>query len=278
MRSGLDRAPSCYSVGVHALVKGAVVAAGLSLLGVAASRGRSVEPANGPATAAPSELQAPAVLTQMPCPPRHLPEGQACIPLPNLGAPINESDPTVQRERSARGVAHDLIPRKPDRDADPFSFAYPLEDEPLFLRGFDEAFATDASPVSLELAAERGTTVRALALDGQQGPARVVAVGRLVGTTVITRHDVLEADRTRTYLLVHGHLDATATDLKVGTELAGGDAVGFVGDSGNPGIVSLYFETRVVRDGIEMESLPIERIVDAASSIPSDARNVLPLR
>lgn len=199
------------------------------------------------------------------------------MPLPDLGTPLDSAE-APQQERRSRGALFEVIPRKPDRSADPFMFVYPLDDEPLFLRGFDGTVGSEESPVSLELSAERGTPVHAMALEGQEGKTRVAAMGRLVGTTVVTRHDVPGADKPRTYLVVHGHLDATAPDVKVGSELADRDLLGFVGDSGNPGIVSLYLEARVVREDVVIDGMPLDRLLDPASSVPTDARNVLPPR
>jgi murein DD-endopeptidase MepM/ murein hydrolase activator NlpD len=77
---------------------------------------------------------------------------------------------------------------------------------------------------------------------------------------------------------VHGHLDAAAPDVTAGKEVAAGAQLGFVGDSGNPGFVSLYLEARVVRADIgDISKLGVKQLADASNSVPSDARNVLPL-
>jgi hypothetical protein len=255
---------------MHALVKGAVAA---SLLG-----GAGFVLGGGPQAPAPPPVASVAApvpsLVEMPCPPRHVPEGEACVPLPELAAPPGDD---VFRERKGRGAAVDVLPRRPDRPADPAALRYPLASEPLVLRGFDEAVASDVSPMSIELAAERGAVVSALVLDGQVGATKVAAVGRLVGNSVVTSHVVGEGDQARTYLLVHGHLDAAAPDVAAGKELAAGAQLGFVGDSGNPGFVSLYLEARVVRvDSGDISKLDAKRLCDASISVPSDARNVLP--
>lgn len=265
---------------MHALVKGAVAAGALSVAGVLLSRAYPGKPAVTVSASVPTQsasAMAPP-LAQMPCPPRHLPEGEACVPLLALDQPLVASDFEVQRERRARSTSFDVIPRKPDRPSDPAVFQYPLEGKPLFLRGFEESDAAHtASPVSLEMAAERGTPVRVLSFDDQEGNTQVVAVGRFVGTTVVTRHAVLGASRPRVFLLVHGHLEAVAADTRVGVELAANAVLGFVGDSGNPGIVSLYLEARLVRDGVDVTGLPIERLLDVSVSVPTDARNALPM-
>lgn len=263
---------------MHALVKGAMFAAGLATLGLFASR-MTKKPAPPPVAAASATApDVPIMLTQMPCPERHLPEGQACIPLPALDEPLDATLGGPQKERRTRGPAVEVIPRLPDRSEDPYAYAYPLPDEPLFLRGFDDRVTTDASPVSLELAAERGAPVKALAFEDQEGPTLVAAVDRMIGTTVVTLHRVLAGDRSRRYLLVHGHLDAASPEVKAGKELRADDVVGFVGDSGNPGIVSLYLEARLVREDAVLDGLSITQLLEAAVSVPTDARNVLPLK
>lgn len=265
---------------MHALVKGAIGAAALSLVGLLVARSAPVpSPTPSASASAAASAPAPVVLAEMPCPARHVPEGQACVPLPDLGIDL-EAAGSTHVERRARGAKWEVIPRKPDRSADPFMFVYPLEDEPLFLRGYDDTLESDLSPVSLELAAVRGAPVRAVALDGQQGKAKVVATGRLIGSTVVTRHEIETpgAEKPRTVLLVMGHLEAIAPDLKAGAEVGASDVVGFVGDSGNPGIVSLYLEARLVRQDVALDGLALDRLVDPATSVPTDLRNVLALR
>ncbi|MBK6519197.1 MAG: hypothetical protein IPG04_34930 [Polyangiaceae bacterium] len=261
---------------MHPLVKGALVAAALSLAGLAVARPRPTGPAPSAQAASASSEVAPIALTELPCPERHLPEGRACVPLPELGD-LTGAPAGAQLERRSRGALFEVIPRRPDRPADPAVFVYPIADEPLFLRGFDD-LPSEHSPVSLELSAVRGAPITSLSLEGQDGAAEVLATGRLVGTTVVTQHRVLGAAGPRLVLLVHGHLDAIAPDAKPGSKLQPGDLVGFVGDSGNPGVVSLYLEARLAREEIELTGLPLERLLDAATSIPTDARNVLPTR
>jgi hypothetical protein len=215
----------------------------------------------------------------MPCAPRHLPEGDVCVPLLAPDEPL-ERESEVQRERRPRGPTFEVLPRRPERPEDPRALRYPLDGEPLILRGFDDVAvrSEEQSPVAVELAAERGTKVSLVSLDGQTAKARVVGVGRLVGTTVVTAHTVAEGDRTRTYLLVHGRLDAAGPDAAVGAELDPGATVGFVGDSGSPGLVRLYLEARRVREETDIAGLELAKLADASVSVPTDLRNVLSRR
>jgi len=214
----------------------------------------------------------------MPCPPRHLPEGDVCVPLLAPDEPLVR-DSSVQRERRARGKTFEVLPRRPDRPEAPRAFLYPIPSPPLILRGFDDVAtqSADLSPVSVDLAAERGTPVLVLTLPGQEGKAQVVASGRAIGNTVIVAHRVKEADRARTYLLVHGRLDAAGPDAKPGATLDEKQTVGFVGDSGSPGLVRLYLEARRVREEITLDGLDLNTLLDPATSIPTDLRNVLPI-
>lgn len=229
-----------------------------------------------PAPSVSGEL-AIASLTPMPCPPRHLPEGDVCVPLPDLAAPLSGEEP--HHDRRSRSATFEVLPRRPERAAEPELYVYPVDGAPLFFRGFDDDNVRPGeSPVALELAAERGAPVRALLLDGQEGGAKVVGVGRLIGNTVVTLHRVKNNGTERSYLVVNGHLDALAADVAPGKELAAYEPLGFVGDSGNPGLVSLYVEARLVREEVSLEGATLARLVDPAVSIPTDARNVLKLR
>jgi hypothetical protein len=172
----------------------------------------------------------------------------------------------------------EIIPRRPDRPADPLAFQFPLDGELHLLRGFGVTLGETAadSPASVEIAAERGAPVRVLALAGQTGKTRVAATGRLVGNTVVTAHAVAGPDATRTYLLVHGKLESFGPDVEAGAELEAGATLGFAGDSGNPGVVSLYLEARQVRDGIDLQGAELRGLVASATSVATDLRNVLP--
>ena len=259
---------------MHPTVKGALACAALAAIGVPAAMHQTA-----PAPSAPAAPSAAApTLQEMPCPPRHLPEGDVCVPLLGPDEPLVR-DGSVQRERRARGKTFEVLPRRPDRPENPRSFLYPIPSPPLILRGFDDVATQepDLSPVSIDLAAERGTPVLVLTLLGQEGKAQVVASGRSIGNTVITAHRVKETDRTRTYLLVHGRLDAAGPDAKPGATLDEKQPVGFVGDSGSPGLVRLYLEARRVREEITLDGLDMKALLDSATSIPTDLRNVLPV-
>lgn len=256
---------------MHPTVKAALACAVVAAIGARVGVAAKPQPVIAPpaATAAPS-------LQEMPCPPRHLPEGDVCVPLLSPEEPLTR-DTEVQQERRTRGRSFEVLPRRPDRPEDPRAFRYPIASPPLILRGFDDVASqpADASPASVELSAERGTPVQAIRLQGQEEKTKVVASGRLVGNTVITAHVVREGDRSRTYLLVHGRLDAAGPDAKPGATLDDGQTLGFVGDSGSPGVVRLYLEARRLREDVSLDGLDIKALTDPATSVATDLRNVL---
>jgi CheY-like chemotaxis protein len=135
---------------VHPLVKGALVAAALSLAGLAVARPRPTAPAPSAQAASASSEVAPIALTELPCPERHLPEGRACVPLPELGD-LTGAPAGAQLERRSRGALFEVIPRRPDRPADPAVFVYPIADEPLFLRGLKILVIEDEPHIVLGL-------------------------------------------------------------------------------------------------------------------------------
>jgi Peptidase family M23 len=239
------------------------------------------------------------------CPPNTLPDGDACVRLPSdeesgdaVGAPEAESSVNTHRDRAGRWVVYDEIPRRPDRPADYGAYRYPvpcaahesgLSAEPsCVVSGYDLDRADDqqrrgrrlrqVGHGAVDLAAPRGTPVTSVPLDHQEGEAEVLYVGPLFGNTVVTRNAVREAGRLREYLLIYGHLDSAAAGLSPQSVLREGDVVGFVGDSGSPGLVHLHLEARRLREGVDPSKLAAAALVDGANSVVCDPRNVLLMR
>jgi hypothetical protein len=127
----------------------------------------------------------------------------------------------------------------------------------------------------VRLAARPGEKVALVALDHQEGPAEVVFVGDLQGPTVVTAHTVDEGGRKRTYLLVHGWLDRAEAGIAAGAKLSAGATLGFARATAGGSLIEVYLEARQVREGSKVDP---QRITDAATSAPTDVRNVLPLR
>lgn len=250
---------------VHPVVRGAAAVGVLSI----ASFLWGVAPAPSKPTSAPTgSARVPVVLTSLPCGPREFPEGDVCVRLPTAKATSGDAAPSL--------VDAPMIPRMPDRPSDVTTLQLPLEGDPRLVHGWDPP-VVDARGAPLELSAEfaaqRGEIVRAVRLDGQVGDTTVAALGRHVGNTVITKH--LVGDPARTFLLVHGRLDAIPNELAVGGRVGDGEIIGFAGDSGDPGVVRLLLQARLVREGITTEERDLRSLVDGSSSTPTDLRNVL---
>lgn len=274
---------------IHPLVLGASVVAILAALG-------SLErppPLSAPAILGPTAT--PAKLGAL-CGPRTVPDGAACVPLPAPGTPLEVRDalqPARGSHPSARARAeiYDQIPRLPDRPADHAAYLYPIgspEAPPRLLSGYDldrpapeqrqGAAFHDTGHGGLDLSGNRGDPVRLVALERQEGNVEVAFVGELFGITVVTSHLLQEAGRLRQYVVLYGHLDRPGPGIIAGTKIAPGDTLGFVGDSGSPGIVHLHLEVRQVREGVSLAAIDLKKLVDNATSVPCDPRNVLPLR
>jgi hypothetical protein len=270
-------------------------------LSLGTSRGpRSVSPPPAPSTAqslAETPVYEPSHLPGGPCPRGTLPDGDACVQLPPTGegdegegAPEPERSVNSHRDPLGRWVVYDEIPRRPDRPAGYEAYRYPVpcEASGCVVSGYD-LDRTDEQQRrgrrlrqvghgAVDLLEPRGTPVALVSLEHQEGPAEVVYVGPLFGTTVVTRHTVREAGRLRDYLVLYGHMDSTSPGIRPGALVREGDVIGAVGDSGSPGRVHLHLEARRLRDGIDPAKLAPSALASAASSIVCDPRNVLPLR
>jgi hypothetical protein len=259
---------------MHALVRGATAAAVLTALS-SLDRG----PAEPPPTAIP-----PAVGgfdgRPTPCAPGTLPEGPVCVRIPRDDE-LAASRAAMPALAPSRGQAPpDRIPRRPERPADPAAYLYPAgggaaEDggtasAPRLLAGTDQP--------GIRIAVRPGEAVRAVALEHQVGPAEVVYTGDLFGPTVVTAHTVDEGGRRRTFLLYQAHLDHAAPGVAQGARLEGGAALGFARTELGAGLIDVYLEARELRDGAKLDAADAKRLTDTALAVPTDVRNVLPLR
>ncbi len=280
---------------MHPLVRGAAAAAAFTALGSLDRRAPEPAPVSTPAGEPRGVDGLPA-----PCGPGTLPEGQVCLRIPGedeAAARATEPSPPA-REASREALGADRIPRRPERPADPGAYVYPVG-ETGRARVLDGP--ADGSP-GVHLAARPGEKVVLLDLPQQEGPAEVIFVGDLHGKTVVTAHTVLEGTHRRTYLLVHGGLDHPAPDLVAGAKLGGGAVLGFArtiqagprddGGSAAPprreGLIDVYLEVRELREGARLDARldagpdggapDGRRLTSASLAVPTDVRNVLPLR
>ncbi|MDP9151864.1 MAG: M23 family metallopeptidase [Myxococcota bacterium] len=228
------------------------------------------------------------------CPPGTLPDEGTCVRLPDEeGADPDDSpepaaSPNGHHEKgSGRWVVYDQIPRRPDRPEDYDAYRYPVPcDHGCVVSGYDldrpeerQRRGRRLSHVghgAVDLPQPKGTPVTMVALEHQLGEADVIYVGPLFGTTLITRHPVQEGGQLHDYLILFGHLDATAPGVHPGARVKDGDVVGFVGDTGSPELVHLHLETRRIRAGVDAAGLPPSAMIANENSVVCDPRNVLP--
>jgi murein DD-endopeptidase MepM/ murein hydrolase activator NlpD len=227
-----------------------------------------------------------------------LPDGDICVHIPadiDLEEPDSPVAANAHRERSGRWLVYDQIPRRPDRPANYDAYEYPvlpgLPGGHSVVSGYDldrpdpsQRRGPTLHAVGhggLDLPQTKGAPISLLPLENQQGDADVLYIGPYFGTTVMTRQTVREAGKIRDYVVIFGHMDAIAPGVGLGRPLKGGDLVGYVGDTGSPELVHLHYETRRVRDGVDVmkrASSGPSWLMDDSVSIVCDPRNVLPLR
>ena len=229
---------------------------------------------------------------EAPCPRGTLPDGNVCIPVPDpdaAGETLVEQQ-NEHHDRNGRLRVYDQIPRRPERPKDFRKYRLPvpvLADQSFVTSGYDldrpdaeQRRGTELSAVGhggVDLAQARGTEVRLVNLENQVGDASVLAVGHLFGNSVVTQHTVREAGALREYLVIYGYLQSPAPGLSHGQTLKAGALLGFVGDSGSPGVVHLHVEVRRAREGVDAGQLPLGQVNQNAKTVACDPRNVLEL-
>ena len=246
------------------------------------------------AVAAPGP-QGPGELAIAGCPPGTAPDNDACVHL-TRGAEDGTFAPAaanVHHEKSGRLYQYEQIPRLPERprDYDAYRFPIPpgLPNGHYVVSGYDldrpdreQRRAPSLSHVGhggLDLPQAKGTPVKNLALEHQEGDAEVLYTGWLFGKTVVTRNTLREGGRLREYVVLFGHLDSIGAGLAPGTTVKEGDVLGGVGDTSSPSLVHLHYEVRRVREGVDLAKVPAgAQLVAESVSVVCDPRNVLPLR
>jgi hypothetical protein len=261
---------------VQPLVRAALAVGVLALVsGLAAQRAaRPRQPPGAPEEGANGREEP----TRMPCGPREIPEGEACVPLPAPAARASAS-PGASDEPADEDAARGRIPRRPDRPADVLTLQLPLADAPALLpSGSDPAIGGgDADLSVLRLGSPRGTPVIGVPLRGEEGAAEVLAVEKLPGRGLVVAAlaSTTEGKREDRWLVLYGALDGAGPGLTRGSKLRPGAVVGFVGDSLVPGEPHLRFEVRRLRRGVDVEKTALAQLVGDAESVAIDARNVL---
>jgi murein DD-endopeptidase MepM/ murein hydrolase activator NlpD len=282
---------------------GALLALALGLRAVAlaaapapapdAGDSRAVSKAQEPATnvsVAGQRAAAPAGTVS--CPARTLPDGGVCVPVPDAtsGGEALAEQRAAHHDRRGQLRVYDQIPRRPERPADYRKYQLPvaaLPGQSFVTSGYDLDLPDDeqrrgaqmkaVGHGGIDIAQKRGTPVALVPLEHQVGDADVLFVGKLFGNSVVTHHAVREANALRDYLVIHGHLEKPASGLARGATLPAGGVVGYVGDSGSPGVVHLHLEVRRAREGTALSSLAPGELAHNSKTVACDPRNVLPL-
>ncbi|MEZ4306477.1 MAG: M23 family metallopeptidase [Polyangiaceae bacterium] len=264
------------SAAARPLVRAAALAALMSVVTAFVPERKPEPPAPSHAPTAASGLRAV-------CGRRAIPEGEACVPLPEKNAPIGPAEaartPPSARDDAASAT---FLPRRPDRPAELSAYVLPLaiEGEVRVLQS-PTGTRPPGERTGIDLAAPLGDKVLLAAVEGADDPAKVVFVGEDVGITIATLHTIREADAVRSVLVLYGHLNRPGPGIVPGARVHPTDVIGFVGDSGSAGVEQLYLEARLVRDGalvrllVDDTAVPKPRLADDALSIPTDLRNIL---
>lgn len=236
-----------------------------------------------------------AALERGACPPGTAPDNDACVHLTrgSTDGPLAPAAPNAHREKSGRWSEYEQIPRLPDRPSDYDAYRYPvppgLPGGRHVVSGYDldrpdpeQRRGRTLSHVGhggVDLPQTKGTPVKLVALEHQEGEAEVLYTGGLFGTTVVTRHSLREGGRLRDYVVLFGHLDSIASGVVAGATLKEGELVGAVGDTGSPSLVHLHLEVRRVREGVDLATVPAGgQLIADSVSVVCDPRNVLPLK
>ena len=255
--------------------------------------GRPLAPTRIAVAGAAESPNAPLVRAE--CPAGTAPDNDACVHL-ERGAEDGAFAPAmanVHHERSGRVTEYEQIPRLPDRPADYDAYRYPippgLPNGHYVVSGYDldrpdelQRRGRTLSHVGhggVDLPQAKGTPIKNLALEHQEGDADVLFTGHLFGTTVLTHQTLREGGRLRDYVVLFGHLDSIAPGVAPGVTLKDGDLVGGVGDTSSPELVHLHYEVRRVRDDVDVNKIPAgAQLIAESVSVVCDPRNVLPLK
>jgi len=227
------------------------------------------------------------------CPADSLPDDAICVTLrPHDESPELISSRNGHRERNGEWDTYDQIPRRPDRPAsyDAYRFPIPpgLAGGHYVVSGYDLDLPDEhqrrgkmkaIGHGGVDLPQKKGTPVKLVNLEHQEGDADVLYVGPLFGNTIITRHAVRESGKLREYVVLFGHLDSYAPGISAGNVVHDGDTLGGVGDTGSKELVHLHLEVRRVRDGVNLAKVPAGGpLLAEATTVVCDPRNLLPLQ
>ena len=202
-----------------------------------------------------------------PCPPGTLLDQRVCIPVPG-------PEPAASATSVRNWQIYDRLPRRPERPAEFERYRLPLA-EPALIEPSPLGLDGQVSGDALLLSAAARAPVRHQPLSDQQGKARVLYTGELLGKSVVVEHRVLESRQQQTYLVIYGNLGEIST--RAGAELNPNDEIGTVGVTKTGSALGLHLEVRRVRHGVDAGRLGPGQFRDRAMTIACDPRNVFPL-
>lgn len=251
---------------VHPLVFAAALAAVVAALSAAV-----------PAQKAPAPGDAAAPALPVLCGLDEVPDGTSCVPT------IEKAPPVVEPPRGEAPSAFDRIPRRPDRPAEYGAFELPTPGAGKPAEITTRA-SLDAPSEGVFAKVARGELVRAVPVEGADGPADVVAVAEIVKdrvspgaapVTVVLRHRVPNEAKPRSVLMFYANLERVAPGLVVGSRVAAGEPVGFAAPGADGESGELYLEARLLRDGVAVDAIAADRLRTSAVAVPTDVRNVV---
>lgn len=212
-------------------------------------------------------------------------------PGPQADAPTLHAITRRHRDTSDNWVTYQEIPRLLSRPVSYDAYRYPVRagvagGRHSVISGYDldepdleqrrGSFLNMVGHGGVDLPQAKGEPVRLVALDHEVGPATVVWVGEMFGTTVVTKQARREAGAIVDYLVIFGHLGSVAPGVRPGARLEDGDVVGGVGNTGSPHLVHLHLETRRLKGGVDPRRFEGWHLLGV--SIVCDPRNLLPLK
>ena len=178
---------------LRSLVSGGLVVTALLSLGAGKARGRPPRVVSATAATAAAEASPEVAEGLAPCAPDTVPDGDACVHLPDEdegtwdALPEATAQTNAHHDRGGRWIVYDQVPRRADRPADYDAYRYPVPCDQCVVSGYDldlpDALQRRGRRLkqvghgAVDLLERRGTPVAAVSLEHQKGDAEVLYVG-----------------------------------------------------------------------------------------------------
>ncbi|MFP6684233.1 MAG: hypothetical protein VB934_05945 [Polyangiaceae bacterium] len=202
------------------------------------------------------------------CPAKQLfdPASKTCIRRPQRGG-----IPRNQHHELPLGLPSgpSTILRHPDRSATWQDYLLPID--PLL-----SAVPRPGAPGVVELHADAGSVLNAIAVERQQGQSQVALVGELDGdkTIILLSHTALTGRKPQDLLLIFRGIERPAPGVVHGAILAPLAPLAYVPDDGT-GRGRILFEARQLYAEHKAVPADVRPLLDASKSTTIDLRNVL---